>query len=214
MNNEIFPILFVGYNLKFSLFISLYIYLRCNTYIFLRNYSHLCSDLRIIIYSRKFIPSLIDLYISRSLKFIVGNNNNNNNINDEHPYIYHFLQKNGAEIKRKEGTKGWFPVDQLKEGVGLLVSTFTEWRKMRWHLTFVPTSSNLILHLSFSGDGWKTELEEWDKNEKASSGRPIWTSQMEIIMHVTGALDFSFPLTQTFVLNSVVQLCHGLHRQC
>lgn len=106
LNNEIFPILFVGYNLKFSLFISLYIYLRCNTYIFLRNYSHLCSDLRIIIYSRKFIPSLIDLYISRSLKFIVGNNNNNN-INDEHLYIYHFLQKNGAE-REKKGQKADF----------------------------------------------------------------------------------------------------------
>lgn len=161
------------------------------------------------------------MYISRSLKFIIDNNDNN--INDEYPciYIYYFLQKNGAEIKRKvkemgEGTKGWFPVDQLKEGVGLkiLVSTFTEWRKMRRHLTFVPTSSNLILHLSFSDDGWKTELEEWDKNEKASSGRPIWTSQMVIIMHITGALDFSFPLTRTFVLNTVVQLCHGLHRQC
>lgn len=102
LNNEIFPILFVGYNLKFSLFISLYIYLRCNTYIFLRNYSHLCSDLRIIIYSRKFIPSLIDLYISRSLKFIVGNNNNNN-INDEHPYIYIiFCRKMEQKEKRRD----------------------------------------------------------------------------------------------------------------
>lgn len=51
------------------------------------------------------------MYISRSLKFIIDNNDNN--INDEYPciYIYYFLQKNGAEIKRKvkemgEGTKG------------------------------------------------------------------------------------------------------------
>lgn len=41
------------------------------------------------------------MYISRSLKFIIDNNDNN--INDEYPciYIYYFLQKNGAEIKRK-----------------------------------------------------------------------------------------------------------------
>lgn len=126
---------------------------------------------------------------------------------------FFFLQRNRTEIKRKVnetggGTKGWFPVDQLKEGVGLeiLVSTFTEWRKMRRHLTFVPTGSNLILHLSFSGDGWKTE--SWKNGTKMGKHRATY-------LNVSDGNNYAFHwgpsiLTSLWhkllLLNSVVQL--------